>query len=226
MSEKDKHSPSPQTDKDGPPEKVPSPVRLPEEDGLGQTGREDSAPAAAGTAAEHGREREEGKTAGHPSAKREAEIKALRQERDELKDKFLRALAETENLRKRAEREKSEYFQYALAEVLQDMLTVVDSLERALEAQDRSDGKLFLEGVRMIHRQFLDILARQGVTPLKHVVGSRFDPEFHQALSSEAADDVQEAVVSEELQKGYRLHDRLLRPALVKVKVPRPAVVD
>jgi len=226
MSENVKRNQGREDEKDGRPEKASPPSGPPEEAGAGRPPAEGSGESAVAAAPESGREKEEGQAAGHGSAKKEAEAKVLRQERDELKDKFLRALAEMENLRKRAEREKSEYFQYALAEVLRDLLTVVDSLERALEAEERADGKLFGEGVRMIHRQFLDVLARQGVTPLRQVVGKRFDPELHQALSSEEADDVQEAVVSEELQKGYRLHDRLLRPALVKVKVPRPAVVD
>ncbi len=226
MSEKVKRSPGPRADKDGQPEQAPSPVGLPEEADLGREGKEDSGGPTVRIAAEHDREKEEGQTAGLQSAQGEAEVKSLRQERDGLKDKYLRALAEMENLRKRAEREKSEYFQYALTEVLQDVLTVVDSLERALRAEGQEEGTNFLEGVRMIHRQFLDILARQGVTPIKHVVGSRFNPELHQALSSEEAEDVQEAVVAEELQRGYRLRDRLLRPALVKVKVPRPVVVD
>jgi molecular chaperone GrpE len=168
----------------------------------------------------------EDRSSGHKPTKREAEVRALRQERDELKDKYLRALAEMDNLRKRAEREKSEFYQFALAEVLKDLLTVADSFERALQAEDQADGKVFQEGVRMIQRQLLDVLARQGVTPILDVVGSRFDPGLHQALSSEEADGLEEAVVSEEMQRGYRLRDRLLRPALVKVKIPRQAPVD
>ncbi|HEX9901256.1 MAG TPA: nucleotide exchange factor GrpE, partial [Acidobacteriota bacterium] len=101
-----------------------------------------------------------------------------------------------------------------------------DSFERALQTEDQADGKVFQEGVRMIQRQLLDVLARQGVTPILEVVGRRFDPGLHQALSSEEADDIEEAVVAEEMQRGYRLRDRLLRPALVKVKIPRQAAVD
>jgi molecular chaperone GrpE len=172
------------------------------------------------------RETEEERHSKHKLSKKEAEIRALREERDELKDKYLRALAEMENLRKRSEREKSEFYQFSLAEVLQDFLEVSDSFEQALRTEDQADGKVFQEGMRMIHRQLLDTLARRGVTPIRDVVGSRFDPTLHQALSTEEADDVQEAVVSEELRRGYRLHDRLLRPALVKVKVPRRTSSD
>lgn len=168
----------------------------------------------------------EDKSSAHKPTRREAEVRALRQERDELKDKYLRALAEMENLRKRADREKTEFYQFALVEVLKDLLTVVDSFERALQTEDQADGKVFQEGVRMIQRQLLDVLARQGVTPILEVVGRRFDPGLHQALSSEEADDIEEAVVAEEMQRGYRLRDRLLRPALVKVKIPRQAAVD
>jgi molecular chaperone GrpE len=225
MSEK-KHDQEPKAEKDEKPEQASSSARPPRETGLGLPPPESAGKGEAAEPLGGPGETGEDKSSGHRATKGEAEAKALRQERDELKNKYLRALAEMENLRKRADREKSEYYLYALAEVLKDLLTIMDSFERALRAEDRSDGKVFLEGVRMIQRQLLDFLARKGVTPILEVVGSRFDPGLHQALSSEEADDVEEAMVSEEMQRGYRLHDRLLRPALVKVKIPRQAAVD
>jgi len=216
MSDKEKHDPGHQAQTGRHPEQAPR-ASGPDQPSPENSGEMPAAP---------GQEAEGDKPAGPKQAKREAEIKALRQEGDELKDKYLRALAEMENLRKRAEREKSEYFQYALAGVLQDVLAVLDSLERALRTGDQVEGRVFQEGVRMIHRQLLDVLARQGVTPIAAVVGRPFDPELHQALASEEADDVREAVVAEELQRGYRLHDRLLRPAQVRVKIPRPPVTE
>jgi molecular chaperone GrpE len=221
MSEK-KHDQEHTSERD----EKPGQAGPPQETGPGQPSADNAGKGEAARPQSGEREMGEDKSSGHKPAKREAEVRALRQERDELKDKYLRALAEMENLRKRADREKSEFYQFALAELLKDLLTVVDSFERALQAEDQADGKVFQEGVRMIQRQLLDVLARQGVTPILDVVGSQFDPGLHQALSSEEADGIEEAVVSEEMQRGYRLHDRLLRPALVKVKVPRQAAVD
>jgi molecular chaperone GrpE len=227
MTEK-KHDQEHEAEKDEGPEKA-GPQGGPQQEagpGPGRQAEQDKASSQEPGAREAEREAEEERPLKHKLTKKEAEIKALRHERDELKDKYLRALAEMENLRKRAEREKSEFYQFSLAEVLKDLLGVMDSFERALRTEDQADGKIFQEGVRMIHRQLLDTLARRGVTPILEVVGSRFDPSLHQALSTEEADDVEEPVVSEELQRGYRLHDRLLRPALVKVKVPRRASLD
>lgn len=158
-------------------------------------------------------------TASSPEEGGELE-RALR-ERDEFKDKYLRALAEVDNQRKRAERDKGEYFQFALAEVFKDILGVADSLERALghESGD-AEEQGFQEGVRRIHKQLLDVLANKGVKPIPDTTGKKFDPNFHQALTTEESEEVREPRVAEELQRGYRIHDRLLRPALVRVVVP------
>lgn len=152
--------------------------------------------------------------------KKEAEIKNLRKEKDEWKDKYLRALAEMQNTRKRLEREKEEFTRFALSEFLKELLLVVDNLERALESRDESDGRPFQEGVTLIYRQMLDLLRKQGVKPVENK-DNKFDPNVHQALISEEAEGIKEPEITEVLQKGYWLHDRLLRPALVKVLVPR-----
>jgi len=152
--------------------------------------------------------------------KKETEIKNLRKEREEWKDKYLRALAEMDNARKRLEREKEEFTRFALSELLKDLLSVVDNLERALESRDETDGRTFQEGVAMIYRQLLDLLRKQGVKPIERQ-DNKFDPSIHQALISEEAEGIEEPEVAAILQKGYFLHDRLLRPALVKVFVPR-----
>jgi molecular chaperone GrpE len=145
----------------------------------------------------------------------------LKQERDELKDRYLRTLAEMDNLRKRVEREKAEFQSFALNAVLRDILAVVDNFARALAVTPSDqDGKSFQEGMELIHRQLLDFLAKNGVTPIE-TVGQAFDPTLHQAFESEEGEDVGEPVVSAEMQKGYLLHGRLLRPALVKVRVPK-----
>lgn len=151
--------------------------------------------------------------------KKDLEIKALRQENEELKDKYLRSLAEMENLRKRLERERQEFQKFALSEFLRELLIVLDNFERALKSEDQADGKSFREGVEMIYRQYLDLLKKKGVRPIE-VESRKFDPNIHQAVLSEEADDVTEPEIGEILQPGYWLEDRLLRPAMVKVRVP------
>lgn len=153
--------------------------------------------------------------------KREAEAKQLRKELDELKDAHLRKLAEMENLRKRFEREKDEFQQYALSGLLLELLGVADNFERALRsAAADADVKTFREGVELILRMYQNLLAKHGVRPI--VLESRaFDPKFHHAMTVAESDEVLEPEVEEELQKGYMHHDRLLRPSLVKVLMPK-----
>lgn len=152
--------------------------------------------------------------------KKEAENKSLKKEIEKIKAEYLRQLAEKENIRKRFEREKGEYYDYALSEFLRELLEVLDNFERALESGDESNGKSFREGVQMIYKQYRDLLLKQGVTPIE-IEENKFDPYFHQAFLTEESDEVDEPEVSEELQKGYKLHNRLLRPSLVKVIVPK-----
>ncbi len=155
--------------------------------------------------------------------KREGEARQLKKEKDELRDQLLRRLADMDNLKKRIEREKDEYYQYALTDFLKELLPVLDNLERALGHPDEGDGKNFQEGVRLIHKQFLDVIRKRGVSPIADVVDHKFDPNLEQALATEESEDVQEPMVAEELQRGYTLNDRLLRPALVKVRMPKKA---
>lgn len=152
--------------------------------------------------------------------KREAELKQLKKEKEDLKDKYLRKLAEMENLKKRVEKEKSEFYQYALIEFIKELLIVLDNFERALKTATQGDGKSFREGVDMIYRQYLDLLMRKGVAPIE-IKNKKFDPNLHQAFLTEESENIEEPEVDEELQKGYSLHNRLLRPALVKVIIPK-----
>jgi len=155
--------------------------------------------------------------------KKEAEAKHLKKELDELKEQHLRKLADFENLRKRFEREKSDYLQYALSELLLELLAISDNFERALKsASPETEGKSFRNGVELIHRMFQSLLVKNGVQPI--VLKDRaFDPNLHHAMSVEESEDVQEPEIAEELQKGYMHHTRLLRPTMVKVKVPKKA---
>lgn len=152
--------------------------------------------------------------------KREGEVKALKKEKEEWKDKYLRKLAEFENTRKRYEREKNEYYLFALTDILEELLIVLDNFERALVSRNQADGKSFQEGVELIHKQYLDLLRKKGVTTIE-VKDRKFDPAHHQAVLTEESEEVEEPEVAEELQKGYLLHERLLRPTLVKVRIPK-----
>ena len=134
-----------------------------------------------------------------------------------MREKYLRALADYDNYRKRVERERGETARTALVEPLRQFLGVADNLERAL----RSGGTLedLRSGVEMILKQTGDLLRRFGVEEVP-AVGEPFDPTVHEAVLRVEDPEVDEQVVSEEFQKGYRYHGRLLRPAMVKVAVP------
>ncbi|OGD21284.1 MAG: nucleotide exchange factor GrpE [Candidatus Aminicenantes bacterium RBG_13_59_9] len=152
--------------------------------------------------------------------KKDTECRAFKKDLDELRDKYLRTLAEMENLRKRFERERADYLQYALSEFLREMLVILDNFERALKNRDQADGRIFAEGVDLIYRQTLDLLKKKGVRPIE-AEETKFNPAIHQAVLTEESDEVSEPEVAEELQRGYWLNDRLLRPAMVKVRLPR-----
>lgn len=152
--------------------------------------------------------------------KKDADIKLLKKESERLNELILRKMADMENLKKRIERDKTEFYQYALSEFLKELFTVLDNFERALESQDHGNGKSFREGVEMIYKQYQDMLVKFGAKPIE-IEGKKFDPRLHQAFITEESEDVQEPEVIEELQKGYTLHNRLLRPTLVKVAVPK-----
>jgi molecular chaperone GrpE len=169
----------------------------------------------------HKPESEEGRNLKSKLKKRDAEIKQLKKEKEEFRDQFLRKLAEIENLKKRLERERAEYLQYALSELLLEFLGVLDNFERALSvAEQGADGKTFREGIELIYRMYQNILLKKGVQPIEIKDGA-FDPNLHHAMATEESDQVKGPEVAEVLQKGYMLHNRLLRPSLVKVLMPR-----
>jgi molecular chaperone GrpE len=145
----------------------------------------------------------------------------LRQERDDFRDRLLRATAEFDNYRKRTDRERREQFEYASADLAKDLLPVIDDLERALEASSGTaadDARLtaLRQGVDMVRRQFIDILQRRGVEPIE-TVGAMFDPAWHEALGTDPLDGRPEGQITAEIRRGYRIGQRLLRAALVKV---------
>ena len=144
---------------------------------------------------------------------------ALQAENQELKNRYMRTLADFENYRKRADREKQDFFKYAMAGVLKELLPVLDNFDRALDHAEEGDE--FHKGVALIYKQLFDVLQKNGVRVIDEV-GARFDPNIHEAVVTEEDPSVPAHTVNAILQKGYFLHDRLLRPALVKVSVGGP----
>jgi molecular chaperone GrpE len=141
---------------------------------------------------------------------------AVQQERDDLRDRLLRKTAEFDNFRKRIERERKDFTEWAVADVLGDLVAVMDDFDRALAADAPPEAQNYKAGVEIIRRALADLLRKRGVTPLD-AIGADFDPHKHQAVAYEAVKGAREGEVVEELRKGYMLGERLLRPALVKV---------
>ena len=142
------------------------------------------------------------------------ELTRLRAERDALLERLARLQAEFENARKRAAKEQQEHRDYALADAMKSLLPILDSFERALA--HRNNAKEFQSGVELIHKQLTDALAKLGVKPVA-AAGQAFDPHVHQAVEMVETDRAADDHVLEELQRGYKLKDRLLRPAMVRV---------
>lgn len=152
--------------------------------------------------------------AGEPSAVSETE--KLKAERDALLDRLARLQAEFDNARKRAVREQQDFREYAAADVIKNFLPVLDSFERALKVGGDSNSNEFRNGIDLIYRQLQDAIQKTGVHPIV-AVGQPFDPRIHEAVEMVDTNDVPDHHVLEELQRGYKYKDRLLRPAMVKV---------
>ena len=146
---------------------------------------------------------------------------ALQEENQKLKDQYLRRLADFENYRKRVEREKGDYFKYALSDIVRELVPVLDNFERALASSAGDPPSELRTGVEMICKQFSDALQRSGVRSVGEPNVS-FDPTFHEAVMREENESVPNNTVVDVFQKGYFLHDRLVRPAMVKVAVGGP----
>jgi len=144
----------------------------------------------------------------------EAELQKIKAERDSLLDRLARAQAEFENARRRASKEQQDFRDYATADAIRAVLPVIDSFERALQV--KSDTGEFRSGVELIYKQLQDVLAKLGVRPIP-AKGEPFDPHYHEAIEIVETSEAPDHVVLEELQRGYKFKDRLLRPAMVKV---------
>jgi molecular chaperone GrpE len=161
-------------------------------------------------------------TATQPAPTDPAELAALfskaQAEKQELYDRVLRKQAEVENIRKRLQREKDEFVQHANAELVRSLLPALDGFDRALKQRDPNVPQQFYEGMELIYRQLLDALGRAGLTPIE-TKGATFDPHLHQAVEMVESAEHRDHEIAEELQRGYNMKQRLLRPAIVKVAV-------
>ena len=147
------------------------------------------------------------------------ELEELRRQRDETHDRLLRALADAENARRRAQREREEFVKYANESLLRDLIPVLDNLDRALDAaRAASTSASLVEGVELIQRELLKVLERAGVKRYS-AVGQPFDPTRHEAIARVVSTEASPNTVVSEQLPGYQLHDRVLRPALVAVAV-------
>ena len=145
------------------------------------------------------------------------EPSAAERERDEFRDLLLRKTAEFDNYRKRVDRERQAADQAAAADLIAELLPLIDDLERALAAEaDSGAADAYRAGVELIRRQLLDVLARRGVAPLE-TAGQQFDPHFHEAVAHEESADHAAGQIIGEVRRGYVMGARLLRPAMVRV---------
>ncbi|MFT7060266.1 MAG: molecular chaperone GrpE [Pseudorhodobacter sp.] len=148
------------------------------------------------------------------------EIEALRAERDDMRDRFMRALADAENARKRGERDRREAEQYGGSKLARDMLPVFDNLRRALDVvtdEQREQASALIEGVELTLRELLSVLTKHGITPLMPEIGDQFDPQMHQAMFEAPVPGTKAGQIIQVMTEGFLLHDRLLRPAQVGV---------
>ena len=153
------------------------------------------------------------------------ECERLNGEIQETKDKYVRAVAEMENMRRRQERERHDLVKYALENVFRDFLPALDSLEKALpesvdvSAKSRSEDQSYYEGMMMVKKQLFDVFKKHGLETIS-ALGAPFDPNVHQAIQRVESPDIEVAVVGDEYARGYILNGRLLRPAMVSVLTP------
>jgi molecular chaperone GrpE len=154
--------------------------------------------------------------AAHDSAATMSADAAVQKERDELYDRLLRKTAEFDNFRKRVERDRKDMIDWAAADVIGDLLSIVDDFDRALAAPAPPEAQSFKAGLELIQRQLAELLKKRGVSVIE-ALGDDFDPHQHQAVAYEEVPGAREGEVVGVMAKGYKMGERLLRPALVKV---------
>lgn len=158
-----------------------------------------------------------------PAVTPESQIEALTAERDkllgeqaELKDRLLRNMADFDNFRRRAERDRSEYIQYAAMEIVRNLIPVLDDFERALKVE--TADREYAKGIELIEQRFFDTLKKAGLEPIE-AAGKPFDPNLHQAVDRVESEELADQTVLQEYQSGYNFKGKLLRPAMVQVAV-------
>jgi len=140
----------------------------------------------------------------------------LAAEKAELKDRLLRSLADFDNFRRRAERDRSEYVQFAAMEIVRNLVPVLDDFERAMKAE--TADREYAKGIELIYQRLFETLKKAGLEPIE-AAGKPFDPNLHQAVDRVQTGEVEDQTVLEEYQSGYNFKGKLLRPAMVKVAV-------
>jgi len=148
------------------------------------------------------------------------EIEALRAERDDFRDKFMRALADAENTRKRAERDRREAENYGGSKLARDLLPVYDNMQRAMTAAKEGDEVVpasLLEGIDLTMRELINVFKKHGIEPITPEVGDKFDPKMHEAMFEAPLPGTKAGEIIQVSTNGFMLHDRLLRPAQVGV---------
>ncbi len=148
------------------------------------------------------------------------ELDALKAERDEYRDRFMRALADAENSRKRADKDRKEAENYGGSKLARDLLPVYDNLKRALEAageEQRAAASALIEGVELTMRELVNVFRKHGIEPISPEVGDKFDPQVHQAMFEAPVPGTKAGEIIQVSAEGFMLHDRLLRPAQVGV---------
>ena len=165
-------------------------------------------------------ENQEDNQSGQINEKEKEEENILEKEIESLKEEKIRLLAEMENLRKRSDKEKSEAIKYGSSNLARDILSPADNLERALNALPKENYpesiENLVEGLKMVLKEFTSILEKNGVKKIE-ALNEKFDHNYHQAIMEVEKEDVDEGIVIQEIQSGYMMHDRLLRPAMVGV---------
>ncbi len=184
---------------------------LPEARGKSSTNdlRENAAPVGEDTGAD---------SAGAMGVEAPGAIEKLKGEIAALYDRLLRKQAELDNFRKRTQRERDEFRQIANESLIRELLPVLDGFQRALKQRAAAVPETFYQGMELIHRQLLEVLGRAGVEPME-TSGQLFDPHYHQAVETVEDPDRRDQEIVGELQRGYMLNRRLLRPAIVRVAV-------
>lgn len=189
---------------------------LNENQNIEEAAEQEKAAAEAGTDASSAEEEHAGAV---DPAQLQSEVQRLQSLADEYQQRALRTQADFDNFRKRTLKEKEDFAKYASSKLITELLPIIDNFDRAISAAgDNAEIESFAKGVNMIFRQLEGVLKAEGLEAMDSV-GKPFNPEFHQAIMQVESDEYEEGIVVEEVQKGYMLKDRVLRPAMVKVSM-------